>query len=62
MPGDCGMVLKLDGHEYVQWAPEERGTFDCDPKFMVKVDPPLTSAGSLQIDENRVSQKNRVGG
>jgi ABC-type branched-subunit amino acid transport system substrate-binding protein len=62
LPGDCGMVLKLEGTEYVQWAPEERGTFECDPSFMVKVDPPLTSTESLQIDENRVSQKNRVGG
>jgi ABC-type branched-subunit amino acid transport system substrate-binding protein len=60
--GECGMVLRLQGDEYVQWAPEERGTFECDPSFVVEVDPPLTSTASLKIDENRVSQKNRVGG
>ncbi len=62
LPGDCGMVMRLQGTEYVQWAPEERGTFECDPAFMVKVDPPLTSTASLKIDADRVSQKNRVGG
>jgi hypothetical protein len=31
---------------------------ECDPSFVVKVDPPVTSAASLQLDAIRVSQKN----
>jgi len=61
VPGGCGMVLKVEGTKFVQWSPEERGEFECDPGFVVKVDPPVTSAESLQLDANRVSQKNGGG-
>ena len=36
-PPDCGLVLKLDGTEYVQYYPEEAGTYDCSPDYVVKV-------------------------
>jgi ABC-type branched-subunit amino acid transport system substrate-binding protein len=58
VPGGCGLVMKVEGTKFVQWSPEEPGQFECDPSFVVKVDPPVTSAASLQLDANRVSQKN----
>ena len=62
LPGACGMVLNLQGTEFVQWSPEERGAFECDPSYVVRVDPPVASAADLQLDENRVSQKHVTGG
>ena len=62
LPGGCGMVLKLDGTQFVQWSPEQRGQFECDPDYVVKVDPPVTSAAGLELDSNRVSQKNGAAG
>ena len=46
----------------MQWSPEERGQFECDPSFVVKVDPPVASAAALQLGADRVSQKNGSGG
>ena len=62
LPGDCGMVLKVDGTRFVQWSPEGRGQFECDPTFVVEVDPPVTSAAALKVGPDRVSQKNGVPG
>jgi hypothetical protein len=58
LPGDCGMVLKLEGTEWVQWEPSQLGQFNCDPKYLVKVDPPTTSTAALQLNADRISEKN----
>ncbi len=62
VPGACGMVLNLQGTEFVQWSPEQRGQFECDPSFVVKVDPPVASAAGLKLNADRVSEKNGVVG
>jgi hypothetical protein len=58
MPGDCGMTLKMDGTEFAQWSPEEMNTYDCDPSYVVRVDPPARAEADLNIDANRIAQKN----
>ena len=58
LPGDCGMVLNLKGTEWVQWEPSQLGQFNCDPKYLVKVDPPTSSTAALQLNADRISEKN----
>lgn len=53
MPTTCGMVLRLEGAEYAQVYPEERGEFFCDPGTRIELDP--ASAG-VELDENRISK------
>lgn len=37
MPPDCGVVMKLQGTEWVRVDPTEPGTFDCDPSYIQPV-------------------------
>ena len=43
-PGDCGLVIKVEGTAFVQWQPAGVGEFTCDPSYLAKVDPPIDSA------------------
>jgi len=54
LPPKCNVTLKLEGTKYVRVLPEERGTFECDDSWRVKVDTPAVQAA--QLDENRVSR------
>ncbi len=54
LPSDCGLLLKMEGTSYVRVAPEEPGTYQCDPAFAAK-----TSGGVLErakLDADRESQ------
>ena len=53
-PPECGLVLKLEGQNYVQWYPETEGQYDCDPSYVVQVSGPVVDQANL--DANRVSQ------
>jgi len=54
LPPACGLVLKLEGTEYVRVFPEEPGTFDCNDDYVVEVQTQWVE--QAQLDENRVSQ------
>jgi ABC-type branched-subunit amino acid transport system substrate-binding protein len=60
-PGECGLVLQVQGTAYVQWQPETLGEFSCDPSYLVKVDPPIDSVASLKLDADRIAHKNETG-
>ena len=53
--GFCTQVMKMDGTKFVQWQPEEVGTFACDPSWRVEVNPPIDSAATLKIGSDRVA-------
>ena len=54
LPPECGMLLSLDGTEWVQEAPEEEGEFDCSPDYVAEVTGPFVDA--VQLGPDRVSQ------
>ena len=54
LPTDCGLVLKLDGTEFVRNYPEGEGTYDCSPDYVVKVTGRV--ADQAHLDANRISQ------
>jgi hypothetical protein len=58
MPGDCGMALKMEGTQFVQWAPTEPNAYGCDPSYVVRVNPPADAEAALSLDADRISQKN----
>jgi len=60
-PGQCGLVLQVQGTAYVQWQPTTLGEFSCDPSYLAKVEPPIESAASLLLDGARVAHKNEAG-
>jgi hypothetical protein len=37
MPPNCGLVLKLEGTEYVRFDPEEKGELECSDDYVGKV-------------------------
>jgi hypothetical protein len=37
MPPDCGLLLRMQGGEFVRHTPTEAGTFDCDPSYVQPV-------------------------
>ena len=53
-PGDCAMVLKLNGTKWEQALPTTIGTQACDPKYLIK----LTGAvvDRAKLDANRISK------
>ena len=51
-PGSCALVVQLEGGEWSQVAPEERGEFTCDESYLIEIDP--ADAG-VKLDENRIS-------
>jgi len=60
-PGECGLVLQVQGTAYVQWQPDTLGEFSCDPGYLVKVDPPIDSVASLELDADRIAHKHETG-
>jgi ABC-type branched-subunit amino acid transport system substrate-binding protein len=52
---ECALLLELSGTSYRRVAPEEAGTYDCDPSWVREVDTPWVQ--EAQLDENRVSQR-----
>ena len=61
LPGECGLVLKVEGTGFVQWQPEAVGEFACDPSYLAQVDPPIATAGVLELDGERVAHRNEPG-
>ena len=53
MPGDCSMVLKLNGTSYEQVLPAENGEFACSQDYIVEISGPVVDRAAL--DENRIS-------
>ena len=53
LPPECGLVLKLEGTKYVQFYPEEAGTYDCSPDYVKKVTGPVVDKANL--DANRIA-------
>jgi len=58
LPGECGVLMRVQGTAFVPWAPSELGRFDCDPSYLVEVEPPIDAMASLQLDADRVARKN----
>jgi Periplasmic binding protein len=59
-PPSCAIVLHLHGTKYERVAPEERGTFQCDPNWIA----PIVNApavGAALLDANRISQQFATG-
>jgi ABC-type branched-subunit amino acid transport system substrate-binding protein len=54
LPPTCGMVLKLEGTEYVRVAPEEPGTLDCSDEYVAEVTGPIIERSNLGPD--RIAQ------
>jgi hypothetical protein len=54
-PPDCAMLLKLDGTEWVQAAPEEQGEFACDENYTQPVSGRVVE--QAQLNDDRVSTK-----
>jgi ABC-type branched-subunit amino acid transport system substrate-binding protein len=55
MPPSCGLVLKLDGTKFVQFAPKRAGELECSPDFVKPVTGPLVDEAKLGPD--RVSKQ-----
>ncbi len=58
MVSECEMVMHVEGTSFVQWQPTEPGRFACDPSYVVKVDPVPDAVATLNLDAERVAQKN----
>ena len=54
LPPSCGMVMKLEGTEFVRVAPEEPGTLDCSDEYVAEVTGPIIDRSNLDAD--RISQ------
>jgi ABC-type branched-subunit amino acid transport system substrate-binding protein len=50
MPPDCGIVMKLEGAEYVRVDPAEVGEFDCSPDYVKPVSGPVVDRAKLGPD------------
>jgi len=61
LPGPCGLVLKMEGTEFIQWNPATKNEFVCDPKYLVEVDPPVSAAEQLNLGPDRITTKNGTG-
>ncbi|HEX6425270.1 MAG TPA: ABC transporter substrate-binding protein [Acidimicrobiales bacterium] len=55
LPPECGMLLKLEGTEWVQAFPEEEGEMVCSPEGSVELSGRVVD--QAELDENRVSTK-----
>ena len=60
-PTMCTALIKLHGTAYERVVPAERGTFECNPAWIAKIDstPALDAA---KLDANRISQQFTTGG
>ena len=54
-PPECDMVLTMEGTSFVQFLPEEEGTFECDPSFVAEVTPTLAAVAEAQLGPDRIS-------
>lgn len=61
LPGPCGMVLKMEGTEFLQWNPDTINEFECDPSYLVRVDPATEAEGALALNEDRITINNGTG-
>ncbi|HEX8804838.1 MAG TPA: ABC transporter substrate-binding protein [Acidimicrobiales bacterium] len=50
LPPECSMLLKLDGTDWVQAAPEETGEFSCDPDYIVPLEGRVVEQANLNDD------------
>ena len=50
LPPACGIVLKLQGAEYVRVQPEEPGEFECDDKYVAEVTGAVVDQAKLGPD------------
>jgi len=55
LPPECGMLLKLEGTEWVQAFPEDEGEMACNPDGNVALSGRVVD--QAELDENRVSTK-----
>jgi ABC-type branched-subunit amino acid transport system substrate-binding protein len=55
LPPECGMLLKLEGTEWVQAFPEEEGEMACNPDGNIELSGRVVD--QAELDENRVSTK-----
>ena len=52
MPAKCSLVVELEGDQFKQVFPEERGQFNCSEDYVVPTDP---AAVGVKLDDNRIS-------
>jgi hypothetical protein len=55
MPPQCSLLLQMDGTEWKQVYPEDKGTFACDDNSNFELSGPVVD--QAQLDSNRVSTK-----
>ena len=55
-PPTCGLMMKLEGTEFVRVAPEEPGTFECDPSYVVDIPPGTDVLVRNNIGADRIAQ------
>jgi ABC-type branched-subunit amino acid transport system substrate-binding protein len=55
LPPQCEMILKLEGTEWVQAAPEEQGEMSCDPDGAVELTGRVVD--QAELDDDRISTK-----
>jgi ABC-type branched-subunit amino acid transport system substrate-binding protein len=55
LPGQCSLLLQMDGTTWTQAYPEEGGTFACDEDSDFELSGPVVD--QAELDENRVSTK-----
>lgn len=52
LPGNCAMVLKLNGTKWEQVLPTTLGTQACDPKYLVKISGAVVQRANLDANGN----------
>jgi hypothetical protein len=50
MPPECGMLLKLDGTEFIQVYPEEQGEFSCEDNYTQPISGRVVEQANLNDD------------
>jgi ABC-type branched-subunit amino acid transport system substrate-binding protein len=55
-PPSCTVLIRLQGTEYKRVAPEEPGTYDCDPSWIAPLSG-LPALDAAKLDANRISQQ-----
>jgi len=59
-PPQCNITLELEGTKYARVAPEERGTFSCDPSWIAPIRS-TTALAAAKLDADRISQQFAAG-
>ena len=55
MPGQCQQVMRVQGTAFEQYDPGAPGEFECDPSYVVKIDPAPDALAGLKLDSDRVA-------